>query len=156
MFPNNAKLNELLAIIDYLAPVSQGAGTVTTPNWIYVGNYADQFQAELDVGVMGASATIAMQVNQATSNAGAGSKIVTGKSITGLTQTPTNNSGTISTIDFKGQDLDTNNGFAYVQISITVGTAACLIAAALRGSGRFEAANAPGASLNSAAVLQQV
>lgn len=156
MFPANAKINELLAILDYLAPVSQGAGTVTTPNWIYVGNEADQFQAEIDVGVMGAAATISAQVNQATSSGGAGSKIITGKSLTQLTQTPTNNSGTVNTIDFRGQDLDTNNGYAWVQISITVATAACLIAAALRGSGRFEAVNAAGASLNSAAVLQQV
>lgn len=156
MFPANAKLNELLAILDYLAPVSQAAGTVTTPNWIYVGNLADQLQAEIDVGVMGASATVNAQVNQATSSGGAGSKIITGKSLTQLTQTPTNNSGTVNTIDFRCQDLDTNNGFCYVQISITVATAAVLLAATLRGSGRFEPVNASGASLNSAAVLQQV
>jgi hypothetical protein len=156
MFPANAKLNELLALLDYLAPVSQAAGTVTTPNWIYVGNLADQLQGEIQVGVMGAGATITMQVMQATSNAGAGAKAVTGKAITQLTQTPTNNSGTISTIDFRCQDLDTNNGFDYVQLSIVVATAACLLSAELRGSGRYEAVNAAGASLNSAAVLQQV
>lgn len=156
MYPSNAKLNELLAILDYLAPVSQAAGTVTTPNWIFVGDIADQLQYELDVGVMGASATINAQVYQATSSGGAGSKVITGKALTALTQTPTNNSGTVNTIDFKCQDLDTNNGFCYVQLSIVVATAACLIAATLRGSGRFEAVNASGASLNSAAVLQQV
>lgn len=155
MFPANAKLNELLAIVDFFAPISQAAATVTT-NWVYVGNLGDQLQYELDVGVMGASATIAASVQQATSSGGANAKAVTGKAIAGLTQTPTNNSGTISTIDFRCQDLDTNNGFDYVQLSITVGTAACLIAATLRASGRFEAVNASGASLNSAAVLQQV
>ena len=156
MFPTNAKLNELLAILDYLAPASQAAGTVTTPNWIFVGNLADQFQYQIDVGVMSASSTIAAQVMQATSNAGAGAKVVTGKALVGLTQTPTNNSATISTIDFRGQDLDTNNGFDYVQLSIVVATAASFLGARLLASGRFEPVAYAGASLNSAAVLQQV
>lgn len=156
MFPANAKINEIVAILDFLAPVSQAAGTVTTPNWVYVANLADQLQYEIDVGVMGASATITAQVNQATSSGGAGSKAITGKAIATLTQTPTNNSGTISTIDFRCQDLDTNNGFAFVQLSITVATAACLIAATLRAFGRFEPVNQAVSGLNAAAVLQQI
>jgi hypothetical protein len=155
MFPANAKLNEILAILDFLAPASQAAGTVTTPNWIYVGNGADQFQYELDVGVMSASSTVNASINQATSSGGAGSKAITGKAIAQLTQAG-GNSGTISTIDFRGQDLDTNNGFCYVQLSIVVATAASILAATLRGSGRFEAVNAAIAGINSAAVLQQV
>lgn len=155
MFPANAKINELIALLDYLAPVSQNAGTYNTPNWIYVGNLGDQLQALFVVGAMAGSSTLNGSIQQATSSGGANAKAVTGKSLTQVQQAASG-ANTINTIDFRCQDLDTNNGFDYVQVQAIVGTAACMVGIVLLATGRYEAVNASGASLNAAAVLQQV
>jgi hypothetical protein len=152
MLPN-VKINELMASLDYFAPVSQGIATVTTPSWIYVGNL-QALQAKIMTGVMSATSTVTVNVQQATSSGGAGAKNITGKTLS-LTQAG-GNSGQINTIDFRPQDLDTNNGFCYVQINAVVAAAASLLAMELLGEARFEAVNAAGASLNAAAVGTQV
>jgi len=152
MLPN-VKINETEAILDLFAPISQGAATVNTPNWIYVGNL-HALQARILTGVMSAGSTVAVTVNQATSSGGAGSKAISGKTLN-LSQAG-GNSGQANTIDFRPQDLDTNNGYCYVQISAVVATAASLLAMELLGFARYEPVNASGASLNSAAVGTQV
>jgi hypothetical protein len=149
MLPNT-KLSEQVSVLDVFAPVSQAAATVNTPNWIYVGNL-QQLQALIHAGVLGASATLDAKVRQAQDSSGTGAKDITGKAITQLTQAGSG-SGKLATIDFRPQDLDTNNGFCYVQISMTVGVAASLISAELVGSARFEAATA----YDAAAVAQRV
>ena len=146
----NQKLSEGITICDVFAPISQAAATVTTPNWIAVGTY-DRFLALIETGVMQASSTVDAKIRQATSSGGAGAKDVTGKAIAQVQQAASG-SGTVSAINFSSGDLDAANGFNYVQVSITVGTAATLLAAKLIGLPSYETAD----QFNAAAVLQIV
>lgn len=130
MFYANQKPSEGLAVLATIDPVSQGAGTVST-GWV------DQslclaVMAVIQTGVLGASATVDAKIQQATDNTGTGAKDVTGKAITQIVKASGDNKQAI--INLKEADLDTENGFRYVRLSITVGTAASLIAAALYGA----------------------
>lgn len=126
MFPN-AKPSELIAVVGTINPTSQAAGTVTT-GWVAAADY-EHLLAVLMVGALGASATVAAKIEQATSSGGAGAKDVTGLAIT--TITTGNNQQALINVD--QNDLDINGGFAFVRLSVTVATAATLTSAVLFG-----------------------
>lgn len=153
----NNKISEGLALLGSVDPVSQGAGTVTT-GWVCVSNF-HSFLALIASGVLGASATLDAKIQQAQDSGGTGAKDVTGKALTQIVKASGDNKQAM--IDFRATDLDTNNGFCYVRISLTVGTAASLVAAYLfGGNARFEAVKDAGASpainLGAASLVQIV
>lgn len=78
---------------------------------------------------MGASATLDAKVQQAQDAIGTGAKDVTGKSITQIVKATGDNKQAL--INFKPEDLDNTNNFGFVRLSLTVGTAASIIAATL-------------------------
>ena len=118
-----AKISEQAAVLATIDPISQGVGTVTT-GWISVLHF-ERFQAMVDVGVFGASATVDAKLQQATTSGGANAKDITGKAIAQLLAAGGNNRQAL--INLRVQELDINNGFNYFRLSITVGTAATLI-----------------------------
>ena len=118
----NAKISENLAIVGEIQPISQAVGSVST-GWVSVTTLQILI-AVISTGVLGSSATVSAQLNQATTSAGANSKSVTGKSITPIS---TNNQNVL--INLRPQDLDTNGGFSYVSLTLTVATAASLVSA---------------------------
>ena len=130
MFYANEKPSEGLAVLATIDPISQGAGTVTT-GWVDHSLYL-ALMAVIQTGVLGASATVDAKLQQATSSGGAGAKDVTGKAITQIVKASGDNKQAL--INLKEADLDTEGGFRYVRLSITVGTAASLIAATLYGA----------------------
>lgn len=137
----NWKPSDLVTVLGKLDPVSQGAGTVAT-GYVNAGLFA-QLLAELDVGALGASATVDAKLQQATDGSGTGVKDITGAAITQLTKAGTDDNKLVL-INLDCNKLDVAGGFNYVRLSVTVGTAACLIAARLYGLGaRFE----PGAHI---------
>ena len=144
----NSKLSEAVALLGQISPKSQGAGTAVS-GWVSIAQ-AHQIMALVQVGAFGASATVDAKVQQATSNAGAGAKDVSGKAITQLLAAGGNDRQV--EINLRPQDLDTEGGFDYVQLSITVGTAATLIAGAIFAAMRFE----PASDSNAASVAQVV
>lgn len=144
----NSKLSEALALLAVINPASQGVGTAVS-GWVDVSQL-HQIMAVVKVGAFGASATVDAKVQQATSNAGAGAKDIAGKAITQMLAAGGNNRQ--AEINVRPQDLDTENGFRYVQLSITVGTAATLIDGAVHGATRFE----PASDLNAASVAQVI
>jgi len=144
----NQKMSEGLTIADALAPASQAAGTVATPNWIPVLVYR-RMMALIQTGVLGASATLDAKLRQATDSSGTGAKDITGKAITQIVKASGDNK--IATIDLNvDTDLDSANGFAYVQVSLTIGTAASIVGAYLFGLPGYE----PATAYNAAAVVQ--
>lgn len=143
----NQKISEGLSLLAAIDPVSQAAGTANTA-WVPVANM-HQLMAIVDAGAFGASATVDAKIQQATDGAGTGAKDL-GKAITQLVAAGGNNRQAL--INFRSQDLDTNNGFAFVRLSVTVGVAATQIAAALVGAPRYEDA----AAFNPASVAQVV
>jgi hypothetical protein len=125
----NQKLTELVTLLGAYDPASVAAGTVTT-GWISAANHGI-ISACIQTGVMGASATLDAKIQQATDNAGAGAKDVTGKALTQIVKASGDNKQAF--INFRSEDLDVANGFSFFRLSMTVGTAACLISALIQG-----------------------
>jgi hypothetical protein len=148
MLPNN-KLSEAVAQLANIAPISQGVGTAVS-GWVSVKN-VHEIMALISVGVFGASATVDAKIQQATSSGGAGAKDITGKAIVQMLAAGGN--GKIGLINLRTQELDTNNGFNFVQLSVTVGTAATLISAELMAA---PTRYMPASDLNQAAVTQVI
>ena len=148
MYPN-AKGSELLSILATLDPVSQAAGTVATA-WVPVANF-HAFLAIVETGVLGASATLDARIQQAQDGAGTGVKDVAGRAIVQIVKATGDNKQAL--INFKPEDLDNANGFAFVRLSLTVGVAASLVAAKLLGvNPRY----APAEAFNQGAVVQVI
>jgi len=148
MFPNT-KPSELVSVLATYNPVSLGASTVTT-GWINAANH-HHFLALLQTGVLGASATLDAKIRQATDSSGTGAKDVTGKAITQIVKASGDNKQ--AEINLRATDLDVNGGFSYITLSITVGTAASLVSAALLG---FSDRYLPGSDHNQASVVEIV
>jgi len=137
----NANLNAsaVVAVLAAIDPVSQAAGTVTT-GWIDMQDWF-RAMAVLQVGALGASATVDAKFVQAKDGSGTGAKDITGTSITQMTKGGTDDNKQVA-INLRPEDLDFNNGFRYVRLSITVATAASLISALVLGlDARYGAAN---------------
>lgn len=145
----NQKLSEALAVLATYDAATVVASTVTT-GWVSAQSFL-AFLAIIATGVMGAAGTIDAKVQQATDNAGTGAKDVTGAAIVQILKAAGDNKQAL--INFRGQDLDTEGGFGFVRVSITVGTAASIVGATLLGGfPRYAPANA----LNQAGVVQVV
>ncbi len=148
MFPN-ARLSEIVSLLATIDPVSQAAGTITT-GWISAANH-ERFMALVQTGVLGASATLDAKLQQATDGTGTGAKDIAGKSITQILKASGDNKQV--EINVRADEFDVNGGFCYFRLSLTVGTAASLVAASVMGVvGRQLPAN----SLNQAGVVQIV
>ena len=102
----------------------------STSAWIDATTFHN-YLAILKTGVLGASATLDAKIQQATDNAGAGVKDVTGRAITQLVKASNDNNQ--AEIDLKQEDLDFANGFKFFRLSMTVATAASLIDATILG-----------------------
>lgn len=126
----NVKGSDKMTLAAVLDPVSQGAATVTT-GWVSMGTF-EQIVAMLMVGVLGASATVDAKLQQASDGSGTGAKDITGKAITQLTKAGTDDAKQVL-INCRSEELDVANGFTHVRLSVTVATAASLIAAAVFG-----------------------
>lgn len=111
------EISSTVAVID---PDAYAAGTYTT-GWVDMSDW-HAMKATVFAGTLGSSATLDAKLEQATSAAGAGAKDITGKAITQLTQAGTD-SDKQAVINLRDSDLDIDNGFRYVRLSITVGTA---------------------------------
>lgn len=147
MLPN-AKISEQAALLGTIDPVSQGVGAVAT-GWLSAAEF-ERFMAVVQTGVLGTGATVDAKLQQATSNAGANAKDITGKAITQIVKATGDNKQAI--INLRPDELDANNGFAFFNLTITVGTAASLVSAQVfAGVGE-----APASAFNQAAVAQIV
>jgi len=147
MFPNN-RISEALAQVANIAPVSQGVGTVNT-GWVAIKNL-HMVLAVINTGVLGAAATVDAKLQQATDAGGTGAKDITGKAITQIVKASGDNKQAV--INLRPQELDTNNNFAFIRLSVTVGGAASLLGADVMAYPR----NLPADTANQAAVVQVV
>lgn len=126
----NVKLTEQFATLAVLAPASVAASTVVT-SWVPVTDY-HSIVAYIQTGVLGASATVDAKLRQATDAAGTGAKDITGKALVQIVKA--SGDGKVASIEARVDDLDTNNNFTHVALSVTVGTAASLLGAQLIGA----------------------
>lgn len=146
---NNIKATEQAAVLGVIAPSSQAAGALTTA-WVNAANF-QKFVALVQTGVLGAAATVDAKFQQAQDSAGTGAKNITGKALTQIVKASGDN--VQAEINLDAQDLDVEGGFGFIQVSVTVGTAASQTAALLLGvNSRF----APASDFNAASVVQVV
>jgi hypothetical protein len=145
----NVKLSEKAAILATLDPASVAPSTVVTA-FVPLSNVG-QVAALLQTGVLGAAATVDAKLRQAQDAAGTGAKDIAGKSIAQIVKATGDNVQAL--VEARAEDLDVNNGYGFVALSVTVGTAASLVGAALIGSStRYS----PASQFNQAAVKQIV
>lgn len=145
----NVKGSEAIALLGVIAPSAQAAGAAVS-GWIPAAQF-QKFLAIIAAGTFGASGTIDAKIQQATDATGTGAKDITGKAITQMLAAGGNN--VQAEINLDAQDLDTNGGFAFIQLSVTVGTAASGTSAVVLGiGGRF----GPASNFNAASVAQIV
>lgn len=126
----NTKPSDKATVQAVLNPVSQGAGTVTT-GWVPMSTF-ENILAILQVGVLGASATVDAKLQQASDGSGTGAKDITGKAIVQLTKAGTDDNKEVL-INCRSEELDVANSFTHVRLSVTVATAASLISAVILG-----------------------
>lgn len=145
----NQKLAEAVSVLATVDPATVAASTVAT-GWVDASTFF-YLMALLQTGVMGASGTIDAKLQQATDNAGTGAKDITGKVIVQIVKASGDNKQAL--INMKIADLDTEGGFRFVRLSITVGTAASLLGAVIfGGSPRYQSS----AAYNQLGVVQNV
>lgn len=147
MLPN-AKISEQAALLGTIDPVSQGVGAVAT-GWLSAAEF-ERFMAVVQTGVLGTAATVDAKLQQASSNAGANAKDITGKAITQIVKATGDNKQAI--INLRPDELDINNGFAFFNLTITVGAAASLVAASVYAAN----GEMPASAFNQTAVAQIV
>lgn len=146
----NAKMTEAVALAAVIDPDASSAATYTS-GWVSAKLFT-QLCALVMVGDMGSSATVDAKLQQASSSGGTGAKDISGKAITQLTQAGTD-ADKQAWINLRPEELDVDNGFAWVRLSITVGTAACDIAGAVFG---FLPARGPATEVDSTTVDEVV
>lgn len=127
MLDPNALVSEQVTVVGVLDPVSQAASTRST-GWVDMQTYR-RIAAMALVGVFGASATVDVKLEQATSAAGAGAKDL--RAATQLLAAGGNNRQVV--VEARDDELDTANAFRYVRLTVTVGTAATLTSGVLTG-----------------------
>lgn len=122
----NALPSEKVAVLGAIDP---DAYTAASPNSSYSTSWVEaaqfhQLLAIVMVGTLGTGAEIDAKLEQATSSGGAGAKDVTGKAITQISESdsPTPNDKQML-INLRGAELDVENDFTHVRLTITVGDA---------------------------------
>lgn len=111
-------------------PDAYAASTVTS-DWVDMADF-ESIMAIVFAGELGASATLDAKLRQATDGSGTGAKDITGKAITQLTKAGTDDDKQ-AIINCYADELDVNNGFTHVQLSMTVGVAASDAGAVILG-----------------------
>lgn len=124
--------SERFALLDHEPADSVAAGEVNS-GYVDMGLYP-RLVIVVSVGDMVATATLDIDIEQATSSGGAGAKNITGKSITQLTQAG-GDSDTAVCIEVNAEELDVANGFAFVNVECTVANAAVELAWFVFGDG---------------------
>jgi hypothetical protein len=156
MTPNQLP-SDGVAVLATLDPASVGASTVVT-SWVPVLNF-HSIMALIETGVLGASATLDAKLRQAQDASGTGAKDITNKALVQIVKASGDNKQAM--INARASDLDQANGFGWVALSVTIGTAASVFGAQLLGFfPRFEppkdAGASPAINLGSANVVQIV
>lgn len=113
--------SDRMAILGNIDPDAYAASTVAT-GWISMAKW-DRLLAVVQAGDLGTNATLDAKLRQATDGAGTGAKDITGKAITQMTQAGTDKSNKQALINLRAEELDVNNGFTHVQLSMTIATA---------------------------------
>ncbi len=146
----NALPSERAAVIGSIDPDVNTAAAYTVALYVDASKFAS-IMGIVQCGTLGSSATVDFALVQATDTSGTSSKAISGKSITQLTQAGTDASDKQAIINLRADELDTDNGFTFVSMTMTVGTATSDASAILLG---FDPSYAPASDNDIAAVVE--
>lgn len=132
MVMKTTRPTDLIAVVANIDPDANAAGTVTS-GWVSAADF-NSLMAIVQAGDLGASATLDFKLEQATDGSGSGAKDITGKAITQLTKAGSDDNKQ-AVIEVCGEDLDVDNDFTHVRMSLTVGTATSDAGAVMLGIG---------------------
>jgi hypothetical protein len=147
MWPS-LKPTQRVALLGNIPP--QSATTVQTSGWINVADF-ENLLFVISIGAMISTGLVDATIQQATSSGGAGAKAL-GTPISITEATYAANPDTEMLINLNAASLDTNNGFTFVELSITPSVEAALIAGEVWGFDPKYATDAT--TLNNASVVQ--
>jgi hypothetical protein len=116
----NQLASEAAALVATVDPDALGVGAISS-DWVDMALF-DQVLAVVSAGVLGVAATLDGKLEQATDAAGTGTKDITGKAITQLVKA--SNDGDQALINCRAAELDTDGGFRFLRLTMTVGAAA--------------------------------
>jgi len=108
------------AVLGTIDPDAYAAGA-TSSDWCDLTKF-EAVMAIVMAGTLGASATLDAKLEQATDSSGTGAKDITGKTITQFTQAGTD-SDKQAIINVRGEELDVDNNFTHVRLTMTVAVA---------------------------------
>lgn len=148
MWPS-LKPSQRVSVVGAVNP--QSSSSVQNSGWISAAQFLN-FMVVLQAGALGASATLDCKIQQAKDSSGTGAKDIVGKAIVQLTKVAANDNSQCL-INLKQEDFDTNNGFAFFQVSATPGTAASLLGVLVLG---FDPVNGMATDVDAASVAQVV
>ena len=140
---------EEVAVLAAIDPANHGTGAVQSA-WVAMSQF-HRFRAQIATGVLGAGATIDLKIEQAQDNGGQGAKDVTGKAITQIVKATGDNRQ--AAINCTTDELDSEQGFAWVRVEMTVGGAASFASVLLEG---FSPRHGPAQNHQASSVLEAV
>ena len=149
MWPS-LKPSQRVAVAAAIDPQSTNAAVSTA--WIQAAAF-HKLMAVVQAGALGAAATVDAKFQQAQDGAGTGVKDVASTLMQQLTKAGTDDSATQSMINCKMSELDINNGFNFVRLTVTPAVAASLISAVVLGVDQHYGV---ASDSNAASVLQVV
>ena len=107
-------------VVGVIDPDANGAGALST-GWISIADF-QSILAIVMAGTLGTSGTLDAKLEQATDGSGTGAKDITGKAITQLTQAGTD-SDKQAIINCRAEELDLDNSFTHVRLTMTTAVA---------------------------------
>jgi hypothetical protein len=137
--------SEKIQVVGVINPAANAAGTLTT-GWVSMAAF-EEILAIIAAGALGVNSTIDAKLQQAQDSSGTGVKDVVGKAITQLTQAGTDKSNKQAQINMRAEELDRNNGFTHVRLSMTTAVATSPSTAVLIGTGSRYSPGTPAASV---------
>lgn len=108
------------AVVGVIDPDAYTAATYTS-GWVDMSDF-EVVQAIVMAGTLGTSATLDAKLEQASDGSGTGTKDITGKAITQLTQAGTDSDKQAIIVCY-ADELDVANSFTHVRLSMTIATA---------------------------------
>ena len=115
----NTLASERAAVVAVVDPDANSAAAYTS-GYVSMSTFR-QVMAVVQTGILGSSATVDFKLVQATDSSGTSSKDITGKAVTQLVRASNDDDQAI--INCSSDELDVANGFDYVAMVMTVGTA---------------------------------
>ena len=125
----NSLGSERAAVAAVIDPDDASAAAYTSA-YVSMSSF-NQIMAVVQTGTLHGSGTVDFKLVQATDSSATGSKDITGKAITQLVKA--SNDDDQAVINCRADELDVDNGFDYVAMTMTVGGGACDTSAIMLG-----------------------